>query len=1374
MPRDVSTTLQDAIDAPGSYKFLSGSKVYPSNVFLGEIDDDFAFPSPDAIGPLGSPVAQDIEYNALTGLVTYYGTSVLKYAIQGNATPVTTAYGSTVKPGVFGGKLFLYNGTTIKRYAIDYSDVQSLSTTPLTEEASITPSLPVLALHAVSTNECVAICNNDSGFTVLYISGTTQILSTSRFMFPYMIGPGVGYYRYSRTMEDMAKFSTGAKLGEKIFAYMSAAFSGMVNGIFYDPATETWSDIYIAIPTDLSVSLCEFSLTNSFVRNDKIYMCGLFNRTDFFGDSVPYALVSSSDDGMVFSIDRFALVSNIGYRFYAHVGTDNRLYLANCNRVSSKPSTWVFDGHDLETSPVTELDMGQIVRYSVTGVDSMEIELKGGEEFYVEHPHMMEGSRIVLNVGYSTSVGEEQVVYGTFIIDTISVDRMNSRSFTMSCIHEGRWRMSGLSMPFYAEITGVSSTYDSMNKETGLLYSAPSNARYNYKFWVDFWQHKEYTNAGESIVGKKMIEGGGVGLFESTGAHKDGFVMSDDLSNILGIGENPEIDGTSLTVKLYGWSAPLVGGQPSDVVNLIMIHTAADGTDEQTFFSSGTNRWPVTWPTPASGTNPITISVVGMETGRRIKNVGLIMQASNSTKYVPWRIEFTNNVKVPITLPETGVTWEKQDDGTFKIPGTGQPFVMFSQKPYNAFNFNLAAKFTNSVIGGIAGYPVAVGLVGLGKDAANFICARFDKVSGKAQLVKIREGAETLLDESAPAFDVGDEVQIQFSHRDGNFKVYIYDDVDELFKAVIDYDWQAADGFLCASIISSLKCGLYGAIQSPMVQILGYSNSSSDVEAISDGVPLAPMEDHSDFPSSGSLRIGTNVYSYGSKVDSPSYVRGPSQLRSMNSGYAPPYGNGMAGLQCRDLNWTGDPDLLTGLLIATDIGYSFISTGTFWTPFNTTAHVRNYITNRSQHYSANKQIGTFPGSLSTRVFVTGGFLNVDLITGEPTQHRIRDYARLELEGTIKCHWFMGAGGEANQTTIQDLARTVAALSGVSVSFPGNFVQPLLTTGSPVTIYEDQYAEGFDLLLEIAAPQTFTIGANIKILPDNYEEKTVIELDTDISLVFTSLGSGEFQFDVLSEPSATVMFSMNYTSGSAYQNFRILFHEKNLSVFQNHRWVTTVTFDELVYADSVVISTESGGFDMLNVVVRDIAELREAVYIDLQTDGTEALQSIIQERPIEVTSLPDGSLQMYYEYTRPSSTLALAPITHRVTNKIPPDAASDAIVYGLKDVKTLQFAPFASILGLSTKLFRFPNLNVGAVEAAIRTLKKSFQRRKATSISCRPQLGPLVGEKLTLDYTIAGINKAIFDEIIIESTSLAFSNSKVIEVSMSINGREFTV
>jgi hypothetical protein len=885
---------------------------------------------------------------------------------------------------------------------------------------------------------------------------------------------------------------------------------------------------------------------------------------------------------------------------------------------------------------------------------------------------------------------------------------------------------------------------------------------------VDFWNHEGYANTEEGITAIDLNYNGGVSHTTISGAHKVAMITKDDLSDKLNSATNPKITGTTLTVKLYGWSRALAIGQANDIVNLILVTCDEDGNNELTEITTDTQNWPITYPYQGAGIKPITLTLTGQTVERFIKKVGVVFEQSVGTNFTIARVEFVNNVELPISLSLANTPWSVEADGTFKVPGSGQPFIMFAQKPYNAWNFTLTSLFENTVTGGVTGYATAVGLVGLAQDAANYVLARFDKTSGKVQLVKSRNGIETVLDEATPGWTIEDIQGIQFIHRDGHFTIMMYRDSTTQYEMVLEHDWIAADGFMYTSAISTRKCGIYGAILSPFVRTLSYASGSQDTVSNSDGLPIDPLADITDFPSSGNLRIGDNVYSYSGKLAHASYVDGPYQFRTCGI-YPPPFGNGQAGLECLAFDWYAAENLYAGKFISIDNGSTYICSASLWRVFTTTHNVKNYILGRSRHYSSNNSIGRSTATLANKIMLgIGGFTGVGLISGTQTRHPVGEYAFLELSGTIKCFWFMGTGGESD-TTIRDLINTIHAFSGARATFPGDYYSASENINGETTILQDDYAEGFDLEFDLAAPASFEIRTNVKIKPDKYEEKAIIETDTGTKLVFTNLGSGFYSVALISTPSAQQMYKFRYSSGSAKQHFRVLYHENNVSIYHNYKWVTSITLDELIYTQTYYTDIKvytSSNLEFQDIWVRDLSDWREAVYIDLETDGMAALSSIIQERPIESNSNPDGSIRWYYEMARPEVTLLTEPITHEQDESFPPEGASDAIVYGSKDVVTIHSDLFAQDLGFSTKIIRLPNLNVGKVEAAYRMLKRAYESREHHSLSIRPDVRILPGDVLHVTYTLSVTNRLISFSTIVESVTCGLQSS------MRITGRGY--
>ena len=1369
MSRSVTSTMNDAINHAHGYSLLGKLEVYPTRIFLDALVDDDPVPSSDALGIVDDPLKQDIVHNSTAGgLVTFYADGAIKYARQGNGTPVTTTKSSSTKPGVLGNVIFIHEGSSIKRYSIDWSLVSSGNTNPFTLEATLTPSKTPVAIHAISATECIAVCNDEGGFTLLYFNGTTEVVSTSRFMFPKF----VEWEGSGRSMESLGIFSGAALLSGKPFVYMSNASSGMVQGVFYDPDTGTWSDIFTALPTDLQVSLCEFRIANCYTRNNFIYMTGQFHRTDVYGTAKDYSLLLRSEDGKSFSIDSFTLVSDIGYRFLATTGSDNNLYLGNCNRVTYAPLTWYFDGDDDSTSQKLDISEDGLGSISDSDTGNLTVSLKAGNEQYVDS-FVEEYARVKFFTGYKTTVGDEFVLYGTYIIDGSPREsyRNGNRSLGFNAINVSVFKNTGLSMPFYAEILGLSSIYDPMTQVSGKLYAAPNAFRAETKFQVDFWQWEGYVNTASSITAAPNEDpGGGLNVINVTGAHKSGMILKSSLADILGLVRNPKITATSLTVKIHGWSKAGGIGLPNDTVNVVLVHCDENGEDEQTVITTGSQHWKITYPYQATGEEPIQMSITGLTVGRYIKFVGLVFECAYSTQWIPARIEFVDNVEIPVSLATGDIPWTLQDDGTFKVPSAGQPFVMFAQKPYNTPNFLLAARFSNSVTGNVTGYPVAVGLVGLAEDASNCIVARFDTTSNKAQLVKMRSGIETVLAEATPGFTVTAEQSLEFKHKDGKFELYIFRDSTSQYELVLTYTWQAADGFMFTSRTAAMKCGMYGFISAPLCRILAFSKS--DTESVStDGLPIDPLADITDFPSSGKLRIGNNVYNYSGKISHPALVRGPYQLRNVGV-YPPPFGDGHPGVETRDFDWYATAPVTAGKLIAIDTGDAFLSVNDQWRIFITTGGSRVYYPNRSRYYSANSAIAQSRFSTVNRVWIVGGFSGVGLYSGESTRHGVGEYVILELSGEIKCHWFMGSGGESD-TVIEDLINRICQFSGAKANFPGDYLLATLDIGGGADLYQDDYAEGFDLSFEIDAPASFEIRTNVKIKPDNYEEVDDILNDTGTKVVVDSLGSGNYVVKLVSTPSNTIMFQHSYTSGSARQFLRILYYGSNVSIHQNNRWVTTITLDKLIYtqASYIDIDAYSASYIALeNIRIKDLGDWREAVYIDLETDGNAAIGSVIQERPVEIVSQSDGSLDFYYEYTRQLVTLSVPPQRHSFFEQDPKEAGSDGIIYGSGDVQTIQYAKFAKSKGLATRLIRVPNLDVGALETAQRMMDRMYESRGHHDLELRPNIRIQPGDKLAFNYTLAGTGTVKSYTIIVESVSLSIQMGKTKTAGMKITGR----
>lgn len=1422
MSRVLTPTLRNAIDIPDSYYMLLRADFYPSRIYFESVNDDYVFPG------LGTILKEEIVYSAVSDkLVTFfYDDNHLKYMIEGSSE-VTIIDNSSfdvdvynyppadAKPGVIGSTLYfidIYNCPN--RCTIDWTKIAARNTKPLSPieihigigdyESTTT------AFHALSATEAVLFIYDDGGFRALYINGTDYNGCPVRFMSPSMM-PYVdkdGNTPTQPTIPEQIIRSGCLSLGNKIFAYMSNSKNGSVEGVYYDKDTETWGDIFTAVLTDLDVSLCEFRISNTYSHNNTAYMCGQFYRLDGVDDAEPYTLLLYSNNGKTFSIENNTLVSNIGYRFLATVGAST-LYLSSANRVCSADVTWVFDGAEGfgRMASLDEADIKGIDDQNSTGVN---VTVRSGMEEFFDSQDIVKGAKMILYVGMKATDGDEYVEYGTYIIDQIAYSlAMGKRDTVISATNEATSKLSGLSMPFYAELTGKSVAFSSNIKDSGELYCAPGGYHTETKFSLDMWKHEAYSGTATitGVTGIDMHTDGGVDYYTGAASHKLGIITDDELMNILILDSNPKIVGDDIVVDIQGWSRPGDGGGTNDTVSLVLV-TVDDKDVESSNLIVVPQQWSITYPeaNQSTGNDPIQVTVDAASlgiVGQRIKKVGLVFECTNETWFCVARLDFLSGVEAYFTYPDNDIEWDKEDDGSFKLPHIGRPYIMFSRNVYNSFNFSLAAEFTNGVAQGdtIEDYPVATGLVGLAQDGANYIAGRYNKTNNKVELVKCRNGIESILLDTTPGFTIADSHKVRFDHKGGHFDIYMWNDSTNRFERVLydvskegsdrdpyGYDWNEADGDIYTSRTASMWCGIYGVIFTPTASILGYYAGDSDNIQNADGIPVSPLSDISDFPDATEgnprhLVIGDDTFSYGGeaspantsgKIVHPTPCRGPYQYREMGK-YDDPYGTGEYGLECRDFDWTASEDLTVGKLIAISSGANFVSTGDDWTIWITTGGEVVWVRDRARHYSANEQIGKLYHTLAHKVWVVGGFEDITLLSTKSTRvgHSEGETAYYEILGDIKCQWFMGAGG-LDDTTVEDLITEVCDIAGARCSFPGDYNLTTFTPSGLSPILTLPYAEGVDLRFELQSDDNgVVLQTDIKIKPDNYEQKTAILNDTDISLSITNEGSGVWAYEVLSKPSNTRMYATKFTAKVATQKFRILYQGNAISLYQNGQWVTTITFDELDYGNSLTI--QASGSMMGNVCIEELGDWREAVFIDLETDGRSAVGSIIQQRPIEVIAQSDGSLQFYYEITRDIVFGIREPRTHKRIQSVPRDGASDAIVYGSKDAKTIQNKDYARELGFGTKLFRMSDLNIGAVRAANVLLKKTFEGFRTHDLTIRPDLAIMNGDIYHLEYDASGTKRHEEHDIIIENTSIEvkMQGSKT-SSSMDIHGREVYV
>jgi hypothetical protein len=496
------------------------------------------------------------------------------------------------------------------------------------------------ALCALGEKEFVRLFIDDGGIGIIHYlySGGSWVKNTfsHRFMIPDEVLPDSPESAYC------LNFSSAVKRTDGIWIYFSYP-SGEVKGVHIN-TDGIWSDIFVAIPKDLSV----FKIANAFVDiNERIHLSGQFQRVDsldaFSSDSI-WNLLCSSDDGKVFTLDRNVLFSLMGYRFSA-IPVGNNIYYIDANRYKVLTGTYnsIYENTDnlVLRKQITEITGSADSGYTLSIVTA--------NDALLDHELLVEGNIGKLEIGVNTSGSEiEYTIWDTCIISALTTTLANAkRNLSLEMVSEGSYRLQQFSYPFYLEMQGKQSFFDPITDMSN-LYKAPNSSGMKEGFTIDFWNQED------------DFSGGGLApMFHNTAGSKT--LMSGDLKDYLYLVDYPIIDTLPITFKIYGWShiGVMQGADyindttpytnPNDDFIAIIKVQHADGTDETitltTADATDKSYPPQTWKPGSSrvdGSYPVEYifdTPDGLVVGDKILEIGTLIQSTSCTVFYVERVE---------------------------------------------------------------------------------------------------------------------------------------------------------------------------------------------------------------------------------------------------------------------------------------------------------------------------------------------------------------------------------------------------------------------------------------------------------------------------------------------------------------------------------------------------------------------------------------------------------------------------------------------------------------------------------------------------------------------------------------------------------------
>jgi len=314
------------------------------------------------------------------------------------------------------------------------------------------------------------------------------------------------------------------------------------------------------------------------------------------------------------------------------------------------------------------------------------------------------------------------------------------------------------------------------------------------------------------------------------------------------------------------------------------------------------------------------------------------------------------------------------------------------------------------------------------------------------------------------------------------------------------------------------------------------------------------------------------------------------------------------------------------------------------------------------------------------------------------------------------------------------------------------------------------------------------GCDIRFNVANFPLKTGLELFTNISIqrplpsISVTYPDNSLMIvrrvdgvDIYIGSSKTAFVQGVFHPCKNISQVRVLFHNEFCTVYIDGAWAYTFSFAYTLYPE--VLSTQmafydgteaqSGTLTVTNVTIKELCDWRDAIFIDLETNAANAIQSIIQQRPVEIIPRSNGSVDFFYEpETRPQ--VALSNIRkHTITEDDSKSASSDAIVY-YSDVTVLSNEETLEDVGFITRMVRVPELDSGALRAAKVSQKRARQSMYRHHVEGRINLALEIDDVATAAYTPANESLAHNHSFIVESVQLDLSSGNF---NMTLEGRK---
>jgi len=314
----------------------------------------------------------------------------------------------------------------------------------------------------------------------------------------------------------------------------------------------------------------------------------------------------------------------------------------------------------------------------------------------------------------------------------------------------------------------------------------------------------------------------------------------------------------------------------------------------------------------------------------------------------------------------------------------------------------------------------------------------------------------------------------------------------------------------------------------------------------------------------------------------------------------------------------------------------------------------------------------------------------------------------------------------------------------------------------MTIY-DFGVGGFDIEFSVAS---ISQGQEIIVCSDIGVNDDAEDPDTSQCFVVLGRDATGYYFEVRDKNGDSV--EEFETPMSNLGKVRIIFHNAFCTTYIDDNWVYTFYFWDVYHPEepNVGMKTVGGNITVYDIRLKELADWRDAIYVDMETSTQNAIRTAILQRPVDIYPNYEGKLVFEYDPVRDSDSVLFVK-KHTYQEQDDPKASSDGIVESTYAGVAMDLQ-YAKTDGFVTRLYRLPDLDTGFIRAASILQMRGRQSEQGHDVACRINLQFEIGDIAEVDENVTGTGTAIDRNFVIEGMTLAISDGRQ---EMTLSGRD---